>query len=284
MANSDYVLRAGGFGFCPVAFLTADIEHLDTAVVMTGYTSPISDGIRIGMAAMIDDEIVEIVNHVDNSLVLARGCCDTIPAAHVTGTPIWFFDDSIGRDGVEYAGTETVGVKVLPRMTTGAAVPVEASPPQQLTFNLRFARPYPPGRLEINGVPWFTGFTLDNHTDMAFTWTHRDRITQQDQLIDHLEADIGPETGVTYKVRIYKADNTLVHTEAGITGNSFDYLWADAGIDFAVTVGDHPGYALVSSVRDSLESFQSYRVDFTLMAEPFGLGYRLGASLGGVAP
>ena len=77
---------------------------------------------------------------------------------------------------------------------------------------------------------------------------------------------------------------TLVHTEAGITGNSFDYLWADAGIDFAVTVGDHPGYALVSSVRDSLESFQSYRVDFTLMAEPFGLGYRLGASLGGVAP
>lgn len=281
MANSDYVLRAGGFGFCPVAFLTADIEHLDTAVVMTGYTSPISDGIRIGMAAMIDDEIVEIVNHVDNSLVLARGCCDTIPAAHVTGTPIWFFDSSIGRDGVEYAGTETVGVKVLPRMTTGAAVPVEASPPQQLTFNLRFARPYPPGRLEINGNRWYEPIEFSNVRNLVLTWTHRDRITQQDQLIGHGEESIGPEVGTTYRLDVYKADNTQVAEIDGITGETHTYYWDDAVADFGISSGTIAGYALFMSVRDTLVSFQAYRIDFILDADPYGLGFRLGRYLGG---
>jgi hypothetical protein len=89
MANSDYVIRAGSNGFCPTASLAADITALQTAVVMQSYSSPIPNGIRIGMAAMIDDEIVKVVSRSVDNLVLGRGCCDTVPAPHAAGlTPV----------------------------------------------------------------------------------------------------------------------------------------------------------------------------------------------------
>lgn len=265
MANADYTIRAGAQGFCPVGYLNADITQLQTAVVMTGYTSPIADGIRLGMAAMIDEEIVEVVARSGNNLTLARGCCDTVPALHSAGAAIWFFDGSIASDRIEYAGTETIGVKVLPRISSGAEVPIEASPPAGLTFNLRFARPYPPGLVEVNGDPWFTDpipFNLDVPT-LVITWAHRDRITQQDQLVDHIEADVGPEPGTTYELRVYKADDTLLRTVVGLTGTTWSYEFADAALDFSAAGSDYPGYITLCSRRDGLASFQQYRIDFT---------------------
>lgn len=284
MANSDYVVRTGGYGFCPVGYLTASIARLTTAVTMTGYTSPVPTGIRIGMAAMIDDEIVKVVSQSGNNLVLARGCCDTVPALHSSGAAIWFFDDSVGTDFVEYAGTETIGVKVLPRISSGAQVPVANSPPVGLTFNLRFARPYPPGLVEVDGTPWYTVRNLSQaNPTLDISWAHRDRITQQDQLIDHLEASIGPEVGTTYELRIYKADNTLVRTVTGEVGTSWAYVYATALTDFTAVAGDHNGYIMLRSMRDGLASFQQYRIDFILRT-PYGIGYRLGTSLGGIEP
>lgn len=266
MANTDYTIRAGAQGFCPVGYLSANITQLQTAVVMTGYTSPIADGIRIGMAAMIDAEIVEVVARSGNNLTLARGCCDTVPALHSIGAAIWFFDGSIASDRVEYAGTETIGVKVLPRISSGAEVPIANSPPAGLTFNLRFARPYPPGLVEVNGSPWFTDPIVLNLDvpELVITWAHRDRITQQDQLIDHLETDIGPETGTTYELRIYKADGTLVRTVVAVAGTTWTYAFEDALLDFSGAGGDYPGYIELQSMRDGLASFQKYRIDFTL--------------------
>ncbi len=84
-------------------------------------------------------------------------------------------------------------------------------------------------------------------------------------------------------MRVYKADNTLLRTVTGETGAAWGYDLADALTDFAATSGDYPGYIMLRSMRDGLASFQQYRIDFILRT-PYGLGYRLGASLGGIEP
>jgi hypothetical protein len=215
-----------------------------------------------------NEEIVVVTARTGNNLTLARGCCDTVPALHSTGDAIWFFDDSLALDVVEYTGTETIGVKVLPRTSSGAQVPVENSPPVALTFNLRFARPYPPGLVEVNGAPWFTTPRVLSLADpsLDITWAHRNRITQEDQLIDHLQGDVIPELGTTYELRVYRADDTLLRTVVGETGTAWSYSFVDAVADFSGAGGDYPGYITLISRRDGLASFQQYRIDFTFQS------------------
>ena len=114
------------------------------------------------------------------------------------------------------------------------------------------------------------------------------REDQQDQLIAHAAASIGPEIGVTYKARVFKADNTLVRTVTGIAGTSWVYDWSTAVSDFESAGGLPAGYIRLTAERDGFESFQDYRIDFdfdgTGPLQPYGLGYRLGESLGGVTP
>lgn len=289
MANSDYILRSGTQPFCPTALLASSITRLQTAITMSGYTEPAPNGIRIGMAAMIDDEIISILGRSGNALTIGRGCCDTVPAAHAANARIWFFDDSIGVDSIEYGSTESISVKVLPRTATGGNVPIANVNPNGLVMNWRFARPYPPGRLFVNGFPWYTVIRLETGLEvLSITWAHRDRITQQDQLLDHQALSIGPELGVTYRLRFYRtADNALVRT-ATVTGASYDYNLAQAISDFNVFSTIQQGYIIVESMRDGLASWQNYRIDFEFDAssavQPYGLGFRLGASLGGITP
>jgi hypothetical protein len=91
-------------------------------------------------------------------------------------------------------------------------------------------------------------------------------VTQQDALVDHMQADVGPEVGTTYRVDVRKADNTLIHSTAGITGNSWTRSRASLISDFGVTGGLHNGYINVTSVRDAYDSYQNYRIDFVLNA------------------
>lgn len=262
MANSDYTTRPNVSGFCPHAVLASSIGQLQTSITMSGYTSPIENGIRIGMAAMIGSEIVSIDARADNVLTIGRGCCDTIPQAHPVGTSIWFFDDSIGNDNTEFVAGETIGVKVLPRTATGGAVPVSASPPQAVTFNRRFARPYPPGNVRVDGQPWFEPFAMSpsGATSLTLTWAHRDRITQADQLIPHGAGNVGPETGVTYTLVVRRAsDNANLRTVTGITGTSWTYNSTMLAADIGTGITTNITIALYSQ-RGSLLSLMPYSI------------------------
>lgn len=193
---------------------------------------------------------------------ISRGCCDTVPAEHDEGTQVWFFDDYLARDDTEYAPTETIGVKPLPTTAAGVPVPVEFAPPAEITFNWRFARPYPPGQVEVNGDPWFTPKTITG-TPLTITWAHRNRVTQADVLVDHTQSSVTPEVDTTYTARIFDESDILQATYAGIAGASFEYTLASAIADFAgAAPGITHGYVLLTAVRDSLESWQAYRIDF----------------------
>lgn len=197
---------------------------------------------------------------------ITRGCCDTIPQPHAIGTEVWFFDDFLARDNAEYAPTETISVKPLPRTAARGPVPLVSSPPEEITFNWRFARPYPPGLLKVNTADWFDGFTLVSGgvEELAFTWAHRNRVTQMDTLVDYTASSITPEASTTYRAKVYDATDTLIATHDALTGTSWSYTLAQMNTDFgSPTPGTTNAYVVFCSVRDSLESWQQYRVDFT---------------------
>ena len=268
MANSDYTARNQTFGFCPYALLAAPIAPLQDTVVITGLRSPFPNGIRAGRAAMIGSgitaEIVVVEAFSGNNLTLGRGCCDTVPRAHAANTVIWFFDDSIARDVEEYTATETIGLKVLPRTLSGGVVPIPESPARPLVFNSRFARPYPPGDVRINGNPFTATHTLgEASSPLVLTWKHRDRITQADSLIKHETTDIGPEAGTTYLVEVLNSSGSVVRTEPVASGTSWSYSAAAAQADLGGTTGT--GSIRLWSVRDTLLSWQAYVIPFTLV-------------------
>lgn len=275
MANSDYTTTATSSPFCPNAQLDGAITALQTTIPIKNLRSTGVDEVLADEAAMIGGEIVKIVSFTSTEMVIARGCADTIPQAHADNTRVWFFNDSFGNDRREYAGSETVSVKLLPK-TASQQVAVENSPPVALTFNFRFARPYAPGLVKVNGDPFTSVKTISPSADtLSLTWAHRDRVAQFDQLIDHLAASIGPEAGVTYTVKAHKAsDNSVVRTTTGIAGASWTYPLATARTDFGITagaVGDPvvltDGYLTLEAVRDGYASWQKYRIDFKISNE-----------------
>src|SRR5690606_36924603 len=119
-----------------------------------------------------------------------------------------------------------------------------------VTMNQRQFRPYPPGRLRVNGSAYPTSIT----GELVISWAHRDRVTQADQLIDDEQTSIGPEDGTTYTVRIYDG-NSLVRTETGITGTSYTY-------ESATEISDggpfNPIRFTLHAVRDGVESLQGH--------------------------
>lgn len=286
MANADYVVRGEPASLCPVAELAGSIAPLETQVYVTGFKSPGAGSVQPGMAIMIGGEICKLVAKTGNHLEIRRGCADTIPRAHAAGTLVWFLGLAAASDGQEWGGSQTVAVKLLPATSSGGSVPLGGSPPNDLTFAYRFIRPYPPGALRANAVPWLTGdFQIDEITDLALTWAHRDRIGQADQLVSHDAASVGPEAGTTYKATIYRADDLELASYESIVGTAWTYTHEAAEEDFTGLGVLPSGYMIFRSVRDGYESRDAYRIDFSVVRGvddlPRGLGYRLGESLGG---
>lgn len=270
MANSDYVIRSGNGPLCPNATIVGALAQLTSVVTIENYSSPTRAPIRIGSAAFLNEEIISILGINGNEYTIGRGCCDTVPAAHAAGSMIWFFDDFVNSDGIEYAAGEMIAVKPLPRTPGGVQVAVEDSPPVDLTFNWRFARPYPPAWVDVNASPWFVPMHMDSlYTEMSVSWVHRDRIVQQDVLLAHKDFGLSaPEPGTTYSIEIFDSACVSKALFTGITGTTFTYTRLQAKAAFAVVSGVHAGHMVLQSIRDGYESWQNYRIDFTFDASP----------------
>lgn len=277
MAVGDTSPTVGSGVFAPYVILSEAITPYQTEV---SFVISFDVGIiETGAAVQIGDEIcrlddIEIDGSGVGTLTIARGCVDTLPQAHAVGVAALIVTNEVGGDGREYASGETVSVKVLPYTSTNRLDPALA-PNDPVSIEGRQGRPYPPGDLLVNGAP-FADATAAEGT-IALTWTHRDRIIQQDQLIEHGAASIGPEPGTTYTVRVYNGDTaTPVRTAAGIVGTAFDYTSAMASED---AVGSDIWFE-VESVRAGYVSFNRYRFGIDFEMGGYGLsGY--GESYGG---
>jgi hypothetical protein len=240
-----FVDVAGG-DFSATATLAGALGPTDTLATLAEMRD--LDLVVAGSEALIDEELVRIdaIDPVAGTLTIARGCVDTVPAPHAAGARVWCTDTYVGADPTEYLAGDTVQAKLLTRTQQGTLDPALA-PIAQTVLAARHARPYPPGRLRIDGAAWPT----TSFARLAIAWAHRDRVLQGDRLIEHEAGSIGPEPGTTTTVRIvHSLSGALLHETAAITGtsHSVDVLLA---IDATISVE-------IESRRGTLASRQKH--------------------------
>ena len=252
ITGSPDFISQGRAMFCATAELAAGINYMDKLVVLANGLDLF--GIETGTAALIGEEVVRIdaYDALTQTLTIARGCADTVPAKHAASTRIWFYESAVVYDTTEYSTGTGLDVKLQP-ITTQAEMPLDDVAQQQITFSGRQARPFPPGRFQING---------EREPDevigtMTVSWAHRNRIIQAEHLIDTETASITPEEGTTYTIRLLRTDSGAVITEqTGITGTTVALLSTYTG---EVRLE-------LFSVRDGLQSWQKHEAVFNAQA------------------
>lgn len=284
MSNSNYSTTASVQPLAPIGLIDADISIRDTLLTYYNLILTTSNDLRVGMGLLIDDEIMALEVITDTTFTVKRGCADTIPTAHDEDAIIWFIDGFIGVDNVPYMGTEQIGVKLLPRTSSGV-VDITLSPPLPLTMAQRFIRPYNVGQFQVNAGWWDSVVGLTAIAPNAtLTWNERNRVVQADQLVGYADSNVPAEAGTTYRATIFTAGDTQVKVYDGIT-NGWQYTRAMATHDFNLVpltdTGLYPMYLLFTAVRDGHTCWQEYRIDMTIdtAALATGIGTEAGENL-----
>lgn len=193
---------------------------------------------------------VTAVNAGAGTVTFARGCVDTVPRTHSAGALVWFPDTFQGFDPTEYLEGETVQAKLLTQTISGRLAEGSATT-RSLVMNGRHFRPYPPGRLRING----NAYPASVSGEVTISWAHRDRLLQADQLVDTQQGDLGPEPGTEYRVRLYSG--TTLRRTAVVSGTSYTYTTANETADGGPF---NPLRIVVDAVRDGEYSWQAHDV------------------------
>lgn len=228
VGGATYETRERG-NFAPYGTTTAAIGPAATSVTLTA-ASDLS-ALAVGSAALLGTEIVRVtsVDPVTGVVGIARGCADTVPASWAIGTVLMGLDDFEAGDLTDYANGETVDGRFL-TVSTGGTLAEGSGPVSSATMARRFARPYPPADLKLNGNRYPASIT----GALTVSWVARNRITQADQLLDTTAAGVTAEAGTTYTIDLYDENNVLRRTASGLTTTS--YAWTTEADDSGLAV------------------------------------------------
>lgn len=265
--------KIGVGDFIPSCVLANDIGQTETVLnVLYGVDL---DLVTLNSYAQLDGELVAVkaVNVAAGTVTVDRGVLDTVPAKHSAGARLYFVEDGQFYNTSQYLSGETVQAKVLP--ATGMGVLAEASAPTiSYTFAKRQIRAYPPGKFRVNNLDYSVSYITG---EVTVSWAHRSRVLQTAYLVAQGEANIGPEPGTTYTVRIYGEAGTLKHTETGLTGTSWTYPMATEIAESGLNRPHEKLTVKVEAVRDGHISWQAQQID---IPECRGYGMFFGASYG----
>ncbi len=242
--GSSWSLYEQQVPFAPRLLTTAAVTPGQTVIAVSGLTLAAAAAAEIGGLVWLDGEQCRLtaLDAVAGTVTLARGCIDTVARAHSSGAVLYLVAAGIGGVLPLTAGVNGQA-RLLTRATSGA-LPLGSAPTVTVpTVDARHLRPYPPGKLRING----SAYPASISGALSITWAHRDRIAQSGELRDESATDIGPETGVTYTLKLYGDGGTLRRTETGLTANS--YTWTTEAAD--------SGGSLNSQLRIVIETFRS---------------------------
>lgn len=273
-------------GFTPWITLEYRLPELETTLNIR--SSSLFDGValagvQVGHAALIDDEIVQVERVTPTQIFVRRGCMDTVPAVHLPGARVWFFQASAAFDKTERTDGESLAYQLLP-VAYGAPHDLGAQPAYGISMSRRAELPYAPGRIVVNGRPWFEEAQATAGFGVSFSWARRNRVAQGSGILAHDDPDQAPEPGQTVRLHFYyetppanAGEPPVVHTlrqvDTGLAqqgaanpqaGLSYTYTYAMAQAD-----GMAAGQALgicgtvvilcrISAMRDGLASLQSY--------------------------
>lgn len=259
---ADLTETASGVPFILHGTLENTIGTTDTVITVSGLTA---DQVPVGSAlflrnvrvrtapflATFDEEFV-VVNAVQVDaatanliITVGRGCVDTPAVLHMAGSRVWAYDELSSNDSIQMPKNTGLTFRLLDHTLMGT-FPLERAYTNYFVtpyYAPRHARPYPGANFRLNGYP--RDATPATGPDLAFTWNHRDRLTQADKLIDETAANIGPETGVYYQVIIYDLNppSMLPTTGTGRYGYYTDgfntFTWGAASPGASITTDDH---------------------------------------------
>jgi hypothetical protein len=239
-------------GWCSGGAIQSVLSATDTSVTIPALSDPRFIPSETPYAMLLDGEWVR-VDAFDGTSVftIARGCMDTVPTTHAAGTDAYIADFLESTDGAEYVMGEQVDGQCLAITSIGVLDP-SLAPVFTVGIVARWFKPYPPGDLKVNGGP-YTPAPVVMNADVVLTWAERNRLTQQDALIDFTMATVAPEAGTTYNIRIY-SNTTLLRSTTAIVGTTWTYTQAMQGEDAASGVVQF----VLESERDGVVSFTNY--------------------------
>ena len=199
--------------FSPHGVLASAVSLSATSIQITGDFEPDAGShIQVGPELMRFDGF-------DSSgrAIVGRGVLDTVPVAHSTGAAVWAWDAFATTDETGYADGEILSMQIQPRNNSRVG---SVTAPVNITMDGRAIRPYPPGKVQLDGAAYPEYLVADGSIDI--TWAHRDR-TQQiaGALVDTTAGNIGPEVGTEYRLRLYLGGSGTPLVDTTLSGTTY---------------------------------------------------------------
>jgi hypothetical protein len=240
--------QVSSFDFCPIATLDQDISYLDsTFEIING--KDLSQ-VSLGKWCQIDDEIMVVTAISDTSISVKRGCLDTIPALHSAGATLFFWDDYAYGDDTQLVIGNTPKVKIL-SVTNSGVLDITRAQEDQITIVGRASKPYNTANVKINGS--YYPISVHGVDPLAITWSNRNRLAQTGGTIyGFTDANITPETGVTYTINLKDNTGGVFSSATAVTGSA----WSTTLVD-----DTHANITVeITALRADIPSFQSYEI------------------------
>lgn len=205
-----YVDSGSGYGssntvdFGPFGLLAGDLEPLTDTLTLTGVQD--LGELELNTVFQIGSEIMSFSAISGNVLTgVIRGLYDTVPTKHHTGDPVYFFENYLDSDEVDYETGESISARLLTK-SAGGVLSISSAPTSTVAMVSRAISPYPPGQVKIGGAAYPS--TVSG--TFTVTWKHRNRQTQADTLVPTTSGDVTPRVNTRYTLRFLDGTNTLI--------------------------------------------------------------------------
>lgn len=217
LAPDNFAVVTGG-DFTPSCAALAALGPSDKTFTYDVATGAQMNLVQVGQGAFLGEgsgaELVRIdaIDTTAGTITLGRGCADTVTAiSWPAGTRLWVYEEADAVDPTKYVATDVVDMKVTTK-ASGGELPLADATQFSVTMQNRRQRPYPPGKLRINGAAYPTAVS----GSFTVTWAHRNRDTQGDVLVDADEAAVTPASNTRYGLRLLDSTSTLLIEKTNI--------------------------------------------------------------------
>jgi hypothetical protein len=233
----------------------------------------------VGGFALIGDGVesgreIALITGAGTSYNLSRGVLDTVPRAWPAGTPIWFIeDDSLIEDPTARSSGEVVDYRLLTRTSQGV-LNLYAATLLEAAMTDRPWRPLRPANLTIGGVKFnsiSTPVNMIGTNPIPVSWSNRNRLTEDGQVLGWTSATVTPETGQTTTLAVLKTDGTVLATHSGLTGSSYNVLASDFGTEALGEIRLSSSRTDADGTFESLQNHSLYVKVASAVVVPVGL-------------
>ena len=231
-ASGSLRLTGNSDDFTSSGLLSANLAKWDATTALSGLAnagelnpSPTASDVAVGetLALVKGSNTEEWISYTGINITtgaltgLQRGLFDTVPQAHIAGAQVWFPPTGFVQVNELPIGTfpTTLYAKLVPYSALGTLDPTLATE-MSVVANRRAQRPYPPGRIRVNGTrPDLLSAAVV--APFTFTWAHRSRQAQGAITQDATSGT--PEDGTTYTIRV-KDGNSVLLEKTGINSSA----------------------------------------------------------------